>query len=142
MLPRFLSSSTSFFFTLTLTTTSTIKPTPSSRSHSQTTSLNIATCLLLQLFTARSCTSKTSHCFALKNVCGPIGGPRAGGTMSLLLPPGRIPSSPSSNPGISPPPAPTPNRAEAGLPFENEESRCSRKLLLARPLGGRRLRLR
>ena len=42
--------------------------------------------------------------------------------MSRLLPPVRIPISPSSNPGISPPPAPTPMRACAGLPLLNDES--------------------
>jgi hypothetical protein len=41
---------------------------------------------------------RTSHCLALKNVDGPTGGPRRGGTMMRRLPPGRIVRMPSSKP--------------------------------------------
>jgi hypothetical protein len=40
----------------------------------------------------------TSHCLALKKVCGPTGGPSAGGTTMRRLPPGFIPLMPSSKP--------------------------------------------
>ena len=66
--------------------------------YSQTTSENMATWRLLQDFTSRSCTSKTSHCLALKNVEGPTGGPSSGGTTILRFPPTCIPLMPSSKP--------------------------------------------
>jgi hypothetical protein len=45
-----------------------------------------------------SCPGRTSHCFALKNVEGPTGGPSAGGTTMRRLPPGFMPLMPNSMP--------------------------------------------
>ena len=66
--------------------------------HSHTTSENMATWRRLQDLTSLSCTSNTSHCFALKNVEGPTGGPSSGETTILRFPPTCIPLMPSSNP--------------------------------------------
>lgn len=66
--------------------------------HSQSTSEKNATCRLLQFLTFSNSTSKTSHCFALKKVEGPTGGPSSGGTTTLLRPPTLIVLMPSSNP--------------------------------------------
>ena len=66
--------------------------------HSHTTSENMATWRRRQDLTSLSCTSNTSHCFALKNVEGPTGGPSSGETTILRLPPTCIPLMPSSNP--------------------------------------------
>ena len=66
--------------------------------HSHTTSENMATWRRRQDLTSLSCTSNTSHCFALKNVEGPTGGPNSGDTTILRLPPTCIPLMPSSKP--------------------------------------------
>ena len=66
--------------------------------HSHTTSENMATWRRRQDLTSLSCTSNTSHCFALKNVEGPTGGPSSGDTTILRLPPTCIPLMPSSKP--------------------------------------------
>lgn len=66
--------------------------------YSHTTSENIATCRLRQFLMARSSTSNTSHCLALKKVAGPVGGPSSGGTTILRLPPIFMPLMPSSKP--------------------------------------------
>lgn len=42
--------------------------------------------------------ARTSHCFALKNVDGPTGGPSSGGIMILLRPPTCMPLRPTSKP--------------------------------------------
>ena len=71
-------------------------------------------CTREQFLILMSSMSNTSHCFAEKNVAGPVGGPSSGGTTTLRLPPSRIPLSPSSNPGIIPL---IPNLVDAGAFF-------------------------
>mmetsp|Transcript_1331 Transcript_1331/g.5573 ORF Transcript_1331/g.5573 Transcript_1331/m.5573 type:complete len:249 (+) Transcript_1331:94-840(+) len=71
-------------------------------------------CTRAQFFTSSSSMSNTSHCFAEKNVAGPVGGPSSGGTTTRRFPPGRIPLSPSSKPGIIPL---IPSRVDAGTPL-------------------------
>lgn len=66
--------------------------------YSHTLRLNIRAPSRRQVLISNSSTSNTSHCLALKKVCGPTGGPSAGGTTILRCPPGRIPLSPSSKP--------------------------------------------
>ena len=45
--------------------------------------------------------SNTSHCFAEKNVAGPVGGPSSGGTTTRLFPPAASPSAPPRSRGSS-----------------------------------------
>ena len=66
---------------------------------SQTMLETMPNCFLEQFLSASISTSNTSHCLALKNVLGPIGGPSAGGTMTLILVPTSMRLIASSNPG-------------------------------------------
>jgi len=57
-------------------------------------------CIIAKMVLVFTCGQEpTSDCLALKNVDGPTGGPSSGGTTMRRLPPGRMPLTPSSNPG-------------------------------------------